>query len=749
MRLRLEIVRNRLPPTKVLWQVESEQTTAELLKSLDAIVPLESESWDLEDYVLETTDGFEALHYQTLGSILKDDDHVKIRPLGSRDIRARRVSGRTQIHPSGAHLLDGVVYGRSFSYHVKRPQVHIAPREKLENGGTARYDSSSQSLVLFDQGNLDDEGEAPSDAEEADRDMVLDGDTDDSWVGSSASFSDHAPDFGDRQDLSEEGAESTDEMEDEEVIPVGTIITVQGTKRPRSPNESSLEAPKHRNANYSTPENAPPRKRNRVAELTSPRHDSDPKHTVAPGHGRKKTKARNKRRALAAKLRHFKDRGLLPVDANTEDLVGLLDGRFSMQQGVREPNSTLQATGVKAGSSIVTSSHPDITSEPTSSSSGSDSESLESSSDSSDSESDSSDSDSSSDSSEVSIEDADHETSARSPTVFLKPSKNDKSSAQTMVSVSLSDEAPSIEASNRVSPQSAAFEARRRRLLDQLASGGIDVTTLEDDLARTSSDGNIAEQSVVKKKASNKSAEVSGNGIRTVDPLYWKSKIELTAVECSGQGRELSTPPFPFFQRWDPSQWNQNRKEKRQQRNYDRHDDDQDLYNEDGYEKGDSSYLNYDDVDEDGAADYVHDEHEINGFAKGPHIDNDLPEPPEDLTSLPIVRFEDLASNDVIIFRNLEVSAATQWSPSMSEPRVAKLRNDTLSDRATQLELQLAKRHFPSKKYDEHGKRIFDKFETPIEHDEDEGILYLTYDQLVEPRCIVKGENRQPEEAVL
>ena len=34
----------------------------------------------------------------------------------------------------------------------------------------------------------------------------------------------------------------------------------------------------------------------------------------------------------------------------------------------------------------------------------------------------------------------------------------------------------------------------------------------------------------------------------------WRSRIDLRAVECCYDGIELSTPPFPFVQRWDPQQ---------------------------------------------------------------------------------------------------------------------------------------------------------------------------------------------------
>jgi hypothetical protein len=80
MRLGLTIIRHRLPATEILWALPEEQnnpstTVARLLAQIDEIIPLEAEHWGLEDYVV-TVDGFECLHFQTVGNVLKDGDHI-------------------------------------------------------------------------------------------------------------------------------------------------------------------------------------------------------------------------------------------------------------------------------------------------------------------------------------------------------------------------------------------------------------------------------------------------------------------------------------------------------------------------------------------------------------------------------------------------------------------------------------------------------------------------------------------------
>lgn len=77
MRLGLEVVRHQLPSIKVLWQANPEHTVAEFLHSVDQSIPLETQDWSLEDYAVETLEGYEILHYYFVGKILKDDEHIR------------------------------------------------------------------------------------------------------------------------------------------------------------------------------------------------------------------------------------------------------------------------------------------------------------------------------------------------------------------------------------------------------------------------------------------------------------------------------------------------------------------------------------------------------------------------------------------------------------------------------------------------------------------------------------------------
>jgi hypothetical protein len=82
MRLRLVVRRYGLPEIRLMWslRLDSDPTIAKVLEQLNNDVPLESDQWGLEDYVVELHDSdgteFECLHYQSVRSVLKPDDRV-------------------------------------------------------------------------------------------------------------------------------------------------------------------------------------------------------------------------------------------------------------------------------------------------------------------------------------------------------------------------------------------------------------------------------------------------------------------------------------------------------------------------------------------------------------------------------------------------------------------------------------------------------------------------------------------------
>ncbi|KAK8024587.1 hypothetical protein PG993_012653 [Apiospora rasikravindrae] len=175
MRLNLAIRRNGLPEAKVVWPVPLEEnpTISKLIEQVNDIIPLESSDWGLDDYAVELSapDGsnFECLHFQPVRTVLKEGDHVRIRPLLTNDLKQRRLSGRYQISADGKHLIDGIPFGRPLLKAPRgRPALDIPPRKRrriaIEEGSAEDSDPEEQEqdqdnpMLLLTNGEENDNG---------------------------------------------------------------------------------------------------------------------------------------------------------------------------------------------------------------------------------------------------------------------------------------------------------------------------------------------------------------------------------------------------------------------------------------------------------------------------------------------------------------------------------------------------------------------------------------------------------------
>ena len=275
----------------------------------------------------------------------------------------------------------------------------------------------------------------------------------------------------------------------------------------------------------------------------------------------------------------------------------------------------------------------------------------------------------------------------------------------------------------------------------------------------------------------------------------WKDKIDLKAVECCYEGIELSTPPFPFVQRWDPQQQRapntsntKKRKGKKRKRNsYDYYEDSSNRsrgeapFGNNQYYHDDNSYnpqdedvhLNEDDMPRQEAEHGLltektsvnsedpkplHDEsfddsirvndqllHETEDASADTFVEtqelhdltDDLPTLPVDLSTCSTLALDMAKKGSVVAFKQLEMSAETSWQPKISEYRTAIV--DEILDDGT-LSMTLAKRDRLPKdvRYDnETGERIYSKFEMPGYYDEigdqNNGKIEISFDELINP----------------
>jgi hypothetical protein len=248
----------------------------------------------------------------------------------------------------------------------------------------------------------------------------------------------------------------------------------------------------------------------------------------------------------------------------------------------------------------------------------------------------------------------------------------------------------------------------------------------------------------------------------------WRDKITYRAVECCQDGVELSEPPFPFVQRWDPQQQyfagDKNKhggRSKRKQRNreefldegsqsntkrrkyggdYLGYEADDDYYNESyAYQEDTTGFeetvLNYDD--------------EPHGIQEQPQQtpsqniadEDDMPPLPSDVSLLPPLNTGAAVGGMVLTWKQWLLSKATNWQPQVSSLTGAV--TEVLDD--STLTVRLAKRDrnldFNEKIYDDDGNRVYDKFELPGMDDEGEeaaeqGYRTLDLADMIEPRIL-------------
>ncbi|KAI9762079.1 MAG: hypothetical protein M1840_001488 [Geoglossum simile] len=878
MRLRLNVQRHGLPPSLVVWatgdpsptKLIPNSTISQLLEKVNDVIPLESDDWGLEDYVVEIN-GYECLHFQELGSVFRDDEEVCIRPLLSLDLRARKISGRHQISQDGRHLIDGVPFGRPFFRRpVGRPAVEIPPRKRRrlmgdddhnpDGAGTGRQLTS---LSGFADVDLDHDGE------DGDESFSMDSSDSDSSVQDDESL--HAARFGyyhsrnlrrdklaikrdsrkpelilsngqslplvdrdgkpfpgqysnalldyfgengletvqnltaksignirecvydtepgriengvgrtrpgirrtsfqlglrrplqggksvrfrgtlgspsgvGRVDLDEEsdeefqpddssgGAESNIEDEDEasnESSKSGSDSETDSETSGQSSSPSSSESTE------SEPEEVPsrpltggPAKKLHVSVIGAT-------CTVAPGMGQISTKRRNKRRRDAKKLTYLKKMGQLPLNATHADLKEYIRGTLRVDPSV-DTNSSgtyLAALSLEAKREELLAS--------------------------------------------IASEGAELGRPEQRPNPQETPTKTTEIDRSREPDMSL----PSVPlTSDTPAPRSRAtldIASSRRMLFSSL--GFKNPKTKEDEeklrlgLAKPPSNDR-RDQKCMNLSSSDFAPDHTNSALverpdatdvptnRADKDDCWKDKIVLKAVECCYDGVNLSSPPFPFRQRWDPHQQRYERrgKGKKRKRNRIQYYEDGDEYhgtlssNPTGLKE--DIQLNYDEHQMEGIvqvpvgvnSDDIYgssDEQimrEARGTARSPaETEDDLPLLPADVSSLPDFTLSMAQPGTVIAFKQLTISE--DWQPHICGYRTAEVIR--LADENA-LELSLARRDMTErvKKIDEKtGERIWGKFEMPGVEDADSGSLLLDFSELIDPKLIRQPQTDNP-----
>ncbi|GAB7351673.1 hypothetical protein MBLNU459_g2270t1 [Dothideomycetes sp. NU459] len=604
MRLRLQVERQDLPAAKVLWNIEPASTTAELLELINDFFPLEAQGWGLEDYAVHVA-GYEVLHFQQLGQVLKDDDEVTIKPLQTNDIRARTLSGRHQISADGRHLVDGIAYGRPLLRRPTRPPVHIPPRKRIRMASDceATGDDAHIPDTALRQGHTLQGGQqllaepdpAVSDADQAALMRAILGAEADDTAGSTktrqkkqkrvafSGTSEHeeqaltAADDEDEDDEDEDDddfeAQSDEDMETESDADDDSqtsddywddfkadsttgkeMILANGTSDEESDFKSFSDEFPSAESNNHTEDSDSETSSGSSSDSESESESEDDSESEAPseeiihrqvaqGDGNRRTKARNARRRDAKKLVYLKKQGTLPADATLADLKALLTEHPETQLAAKESHNVIDSAQINLPQH---SSKTDT-----------------------------------SQTSSLGAVQAGPSTESRAE---LEKKRANLLAAIEAGGIDVHDDLSGIEVTNGVSNDHAknptddgtsAISTRDRvtgvkldlqssqRLL--WASLGVRAPKTEAD--RKKLQAKLDSQTIRRPVARKPSATISaapaprdGSEDEASDPDAWRSKINLIAIECVEEGVEYSTPPFPFKQRWDPQMRNKKRK---------------------------------------------------------------------------------------------------------------------------------------------------------------------------------------------
>ncbi|KAB8228138.1 uncharacterized protein BDW43DRAFT_292367 [Aspergillus alliaceus] len=228
----------------------------------------------------------------------------------------------------------------------------------------------------------------------------------------------------------------------------------------------------------------------------------------------------------------------------------------------------------------------------------------------------------------------------------------------------------------------------------------------------------------------------------------WEKKLVVRATECVYDDIQLTVPPFPFEQRWDYEASDlirqrkglgKKRKRRQQLQVYDGE--------EDRHGAGEESFVN---------GDFNYDDSEQlcskpNNGENSPTAENDLddlPSVPSDTNSLQDLAEEDLKCGCVLAFKQLDVSKATNWQPTVTDYRVAEI-HDVYDGNI--LNLRLARRDWRQAKEMEDGEGLpqYSGFEMPgYENEgEDDGFREVSFADLIDPKLLRPADLREAKQA--
>jgi hypothetical protein len=221
------------------------------------------------------------------------------------------------------------------------------------------------------------------------------------------------------------------------------------------------------------------------------------------------------------------------------------------------------------------------------------------------------------------------------------------------------------------------------------------------------------------------------------DPDFWKTRINLSAFECWNEEFELSAPPFPFKQHWDPAgKLMREQANKKKQKRAKKAAPVEEVVEEE--EEEERIFLNYDDGP-DTEMDAAIDEQVQQDIVVA--AQSDLPGLPEDVDSLPQLQPSDIKVGAIIVCKFFEINPKTV-TPEYSGFKTARVEKEGDSGYgAGTIRLRFAERDVPKRqeKYDRKGKRVYDAADAFFVDGGDEGLWDGMFNELLEPKLLQAG----------
>ncbi|KAF2454624.1 hypothetical protein BDY21DRAFT_373892 [Lineolata rhizophorae] len=762
MRLRLVVKRHELPPVKFLWAPDDENqlvcTVAQFLDQVNRVVPLESDDWGLDDYVVEIG-GFECFHFLPLAQIAREDDEVLIRPLATPEIRARTLGGRFQISANGQHLVDGVPFGRAALRQSNRPQVQIPPLKRTRLTEDQGGDGEAQFTEAFDEGRAHHDLATQQllrleDDEEFDEDYNTSGDDE---PGSSDSASAvYSPENVDSNTgiestssgLSESSAlSSSSESSSEEDSDIqegapdaptsgGVLLGASSQNLSERASSGGSESSPESSVSSSEPPSEPSSKPSSesLAEGFSGRESFEEPMDLEPSSVRdltlkkSKWKSRSQRRNERKKASKLRDilirRGVLSKNSTLKDVE-----EFKKQRAKERENKDKESGVLKSALGADASKMPEHRQN----------QSRE-------------------EIAATNIEERATLAEEDGGKVGEFNGSLSKSKKRTMGKES-EQMTRSIDLQNTAAQSQ---ESQRRPTLDLAAGrrfvfGSLGVKSPKSKEEEEAVKHQLASVGQTKKPSLTSEVMVNGEHYAEEDATdltgvwqdsgLWKENIVLTAVECSGESKDLRTPPFPFRQRWDSL-------ERGTKRKFEELEEDEEVQEaqEDGngvgeYEDYTDEYrlisarrdgssnvrLNYDDADDQAAEDQLAREQDRPYTTISSSNSETLNT--DDLENLPNMDNKAVEPGIVIAFKKMEASAATGWSPGMSDYYVGKVEDVEQGQAYVRLQ-DTCSRKRKEPEYDWKGRRLYYGLEADVEED----FIEVDIEEMVDLKLVQPGE---------